>query len=68
MGQIVDKAASLRRSNELGPPRTISKAGAQTHSGGNYMMAISRLLFLHISLGQIINVCRVKAAHVGMIW
>lgn len=50
MGQIVDKAASLRQSNELGPPRTISKGRrTDTQRGqlydGNFQIIISTYFF-----------------------
>lgn len=68
MGQIVDKAASLCQSNELGPTRSIStERERDTPSCGNYMLAIFRLFFLHITLGQIINICLVKLVYADVI-
>lgn len=67
MGQIVDKAASLCQSNELGPPRTISndrhtytRAQLWQLYDGNFQIIMSTYFFRshHKYLPGEMSVCR----------
>lgn len=60
MGQIVDKAASLCQSNELGSTRSISTERCTHPTVAIICWEISDYYFLHVTSGQIIDIFLVK--------